>query len=211
MTNIQPLPWQTDTSTGEWFWVPHDRYRSSDEVIHSLADIVSKNGNLLLNVTLLPDGSLPPQMETFLHEMADWMKINGDAIFGTRPWTVFGEGPTGSKAGAAHESFKFSPQDIRFVRKGDDIYAITLGVPTGQVVIRALAKGSPLVTGDASSISLLGSAETLQWSRTDQGIVIRLPAALPCKSALCFKISGLTTVANLMPPAVESFENHIKS
>ena len=99
-------------------------------MIHSLADIVSKNGNLLLNVTLLPDGSLPRQMETFLRDMADWTKINGDAIFATRPWAVFGEGPTGSKAGGSfHENFKFTAQDIRFTRKGDDIFAITLGVP----------------------------------------------------------------------------------
>ena len=201
MKGIQALPWQTDTSTGDWFWVPNDRYRSSDEVIHSLADIVSKNGNLLLNVTLLPDGSLPRQMETFLHEMADWTKINEEAIFGTRPWILFGEGPTGSKAGGSfHENFKFTAQDLRFTRKGDDIYAITLGVPAGQLVIRALAQGSALVTGEPSSITLLGSAEKLQWSRTADGVVITLPATPPCKSALCFRISGFTTVAKSTPP-----------
>ena len=94
MADIQPFPWQTDASTGEWFWVPKDHYLSSAEIICGLTDIVSKNGNLLLNVTLLPDGSLAPEMETFLREMADWMKVNGEAIFGTRPWTVYGEGPT---------------------------------------------------------------------------------------------------------------------
>ena len=210
MTDIQPLPWQTDTSTGEWFWVPHDRYRTSDDVIHSLADIVSKNGNLLLNVTLLPDGSLPPQMETFLSAMADWMKINGDAIFDTRPWTIFGEGPTALKSGSFHESFKFSAQDIRFTRKEEDIYAITLGVPAGQLLIRALAQGSPLVMGEPSSITLLGSPEKIQWSRTARGIVISLPVTLPCKSALCFKISGLTTVPNLPPATLQGFKDQMK-
>ena len=154
---------------------------------------MSKNGNLLLNVTLFPDGSLPPEMETFLHEMADWTKINGEAIFGTRPWTVFGEGPTASKSSAFH---KFTPQDIRFTQKGSDIYAITLGLPAGQVVIHALSSASPLVSGEPGSITLLGSAEKIRWSRTDSGLIISLPAALPCKSALCFKISGLTTTAN---------------
>jgi alpha-L-fucosidase len=211
MTDIQPLPWQTDTSTGQWFWVPNDRYRTSDQVIHSLADIVSKNGNLLLNVTLLPDGSLPPQMETFLREMADWMKINGDALFGTRPWTIFGEGPTGFKSGAFHENFKFTPQDIRFTRKGDDLYAITLGVPTGDVAIHALAQDSPLVSGEPGSITLLGSAEKIAWSRTAGGLVISLPATLPCKSALCFKISGFTTVENLNPSVLQAFKERIKS
>jgi alpha-L-fucosidase len=207
MKDIQPFPWQTDTSTGEWFWVPNDRYRSSDNVIHTLADIVSKNGNLLLNVTLLPDGSLPPQMETLLQEMADWMKINGDAIFGTRPWTIFGEGPKGSKAGPVRGDFKLAAQDMRFTSKGGDIYAITLGVPTGDVSISALAKGSPLVTGEPSSIALLGSDEKVQWSRTEHGIVISLPATLPCKSALCFKISGLTSVADLPASTLQAFTN----
>jgi alpha-L-fucosidase len=208
MVDIQPLPWQTDTSTGEWFWVPNDRYRSSSDVIHSLADIVSKNGNLLLNVTLLPDGSLPPQMETFLREMADWMKVNGDAIFATRPWTISGEGPTKGKPGAFSAT---TDQDIRFTRKGDHIYAITLGVPTGQLLIRAMAMGSPLVTGDPSSITLLGSEEKIQWSRTDRGIAINLPATLPCKSAVCVKISGLTTVANLTPATLQAFREQLKN
>ena len=152
---------------------------------------MSKNGNLLLNVTLFPDGSLPPEMDTFLHEMADWMKINGDAIFGTRPWSVFGEGPTASKGTAFH---KFTPQDIRFTQKGADIYAITLGVPQGSVTIHSFATGSALVTGEPTSVNLLGSSESLHWSRTSDGLVIQLPASLPCKSALCFKISGLATV-----------------
>jgi alpha-L-fucosidase len=210
MTDVQSSPWQTDTSVGEWFWVPNDRYRSSDEVIRTLSDIVSKNGNLLLNVTLLPDGSLAPPMEKFLHEMADWMKINGEAIFGTRPWTVYGEGSSGFKGVAFRASSKFTAKDIRFTRKGDDIYAITLGLPTDTVVIRALAAGSPLVTGDPSSITLLGSNEKLQWNRTDAGIVITPPATLPCKSALCFKISGLTTAANLTPRTLQAFKDQIK-
>lgn len=209
MTDIQPLPWQTDTSTGEWFWVPNDRYRSSDDVIHSLTDIVSKNGNLLLNVTLLPDGSLPPPMETFLSQMADWMKINSDAIFNTRPWTVYGEGPVGSKGGAFHESFNFTAKNIRFTTKDGDLYATTLGLPTGQVVIRALAQGSLLVTGEPSSVMLLGSAEKLQWSRTSDGLVIEVPSTLPCKSALSFRISGLTTVANPDPAALAALKSSL--
>jgi alpha-L-fucosidase len=210
MTDIQPLPWQTDTSMGEWYWVPKDRYRSTDEIIHTLTDIVSKNGNLLLNVTLLPDGSLAPGMETFLTDMAAWMKINGDAIFGTRPWTVYGEGPSSFKGGAFHENYKFSAQDIRFTRKGDDLYAITLGLPSGQVVIRALAKDSPLVTGEPTSVTLLGSTETLSWSRTADGLTITLPAALPCKSALSFKIAGLTTVADIPADTLNAFKAILK-
>ncbi len=207
MTDIQSAPWQTDTSVGEWFWVPNEHYRSSDEVIHTLTDIVSKNGNLLLNVTLMPDGSLAPTMETFLREMADWTKINGDAIFGTRPWTIYGEGSSGFKGFAFHANSKFTAKDIRFTRKGDDLYAITLGLPNGQVVIRSLAKASPLVTGEPTSVALLGTSEKLQWSRTADGLVINIPATLPCKSGLSFKISGLTTVANLPPETLTAFKH----
>jgi alpha-L-fucosidase len=196
MNDIQPFPWQTDTSTGEWFWVPNDRYRSADDTIHTLTDIVSKNGNLLLNITLKPDGSLPPQMQTLLHEMAEWMKINGDALFGTRPWTIYGEGPM-AYLSRFHGNARFTAQDIRFTRKGDDIYAITLGLPTGQISLRALATDSPLVTGEPSSITLLGSDAKIKWSRNAQGLAISLPGTLPCKSALCLKITGLTTVAHL--------------
>ncbi len=210
MTDIEARPWQTDTSMGEWFWVPRDRYRSTDDVIHILTDIVSKNGNLLLNVNLFPDGSLPPQMATFLKEMADWTKINGDALFGTRPWTVYGEGSSNFKGGAFHENHKFTAQDIRFTRKGGDIYAITLGLPTGQVVIRAFAAGSPLVTGEPTSVTLLGSEGKLTWSRTANGLEITLPATLPCKSAISFKIAGLTTVANLPANVLTPLKNALK-
>ena len=148
-------------------------------------------------------------METFLHEMADWMKINGEAIFGTRPWTIYGEGPSGFKGLAFRASSKFTSKDIRFTRKGNDIYAITLGLPTGTVVIRALAAGSPLVTGEPTSVTLLGGNEKLQWNRTGAGIVITPPATLPCKSALCFKISGLTTAAKLTPATLQAFRDQV--
>jgi alpha-L-fucosidase len=207
MTDIQPYPWQTDTSTGDWFYNKHDGYKSSSEVIHTLTDIVSKNGNLLLNVVLYPDGSLPPQMETFLSEMADWMKINGEAIFGTKPWVVCGEGSTTVKGGTFdNESFPFTAKDIRFTRKGNDIYATTLGLPSGQTVIRALASNSPLVSGNPTQVSLLGATENLKWTRTTDGMVIQLPDTMPCKAAVSFKISGLTTNDVVDPNALSAFK-----
>ena len=197
MTDIQSAPWQTDTSTGDWFYNSHDHYKTADEVIHTLTDIVSKNGNMLLNVVQYPDGSLPPEMETFLVEMAAWMKVNGEAIFGTRPWVVCGEGRTSVKGNTFNnETFAFTADDIRFTRKGETIYAATLGLPKGQVMIRSLAAASPLVTGKPEQVALLGYTGGLQWSRTAEGLVIQLPAALPCKSSLCFRISGLATVAD---------------
>ena len=210
MADIQPFAWQTDASTAEWFWVPKGHYLSSTEIICGLTDIVSKNGNLLLNVTLLPDGSLVPEMEVFLREMADWMKVNGEAIFGTRPWTVYGEGPTLFKHDGFSKNVKYTPQDVRFTRNRDDIYAIVLGVPTGQVVIGALGSASPLVTGEPASVALVGSTEKIQWSRNAENLVISVPAMLPCKSAISFKISGLSTVANLAPETLRAFKERMK-
>ena len=209
MTDIQPFPWQTDTSIGDWYYNKHDRYKSTDTIIHLLVDIVSKNGNLLLNVVLYPDGSLPPPCATFLSEMADWVKINGEAVFDTRPWVIYGEGPTLRKGAKFNENSPFDPNDIRFTSKGGDIYATTLGLPTGKVVITCLASGSPLVTGEPSSVTLLGGADTIQWSRTSEGLVIPLPSTPPCKSSLCFKIRGLTTVTNLAPEVLGALKTRL--
>ncbi len=208
MNEIQPFVWQTDTSTGAWFYNKGQGYKSSASVIHTLMDIVSKNGNLLLNVVQYPDGSLPPEMETFLTEMADWTKINGEAVFSTRPWTIFGEGPTVVKAGHFNEDVSFTPQDIRFTRNGNVLYATALGVPNKQVVIQSLASNSPLVTGDISKVTLLGYDGDLQTQRTNDGLTIQLLDALPLKAALCFKISGLTTVTNVAPETLAALKEN---
>lgn len=175
-----------------------------------LADTVSKNGNLLLNVTLSPDGSLPPEMQTLLSELADWMKVNGEAIFSTRPWVIYGEGVSETSNGAFNENTPYSPFDIRFTQKGGDFYAITLGIPVGKVVIHALAKNSPLVSAGPSHVSLLGNLEKIRWTRTDEGLVINLPSDLKAKSALCFKISGLTTSTNLSKTVMDDVKRALK-
>ena len=103
MSGINPLPWQTDTSNGDWFYADGYAYKTGPDVIRMLADIVSKNGNLLLNVVLYPDGSLPPESQCLLADLKAWMAINAEAIHATRPWTVYGEGPTETAAGAFKE------------------------------------------------------------------------------------------------------------
>ena len=210
MDDIQPFVWQTDTSTGDWYYNRHDQYKSSSDVIHTLVDIVSKNGNLLLNVVLYPDGSLPPEMETFLSEMADWTKINGEAIFGTRPWTIYGEGSTKAKSGSFSEGTVYTSKDIRFTRHGDDIYITTLGLPSGQIVVRALGSDSPLVSGEPTQVTLLGASDPVKWSRAGDGLTITLPDTLPCKSALCFKVTGLKTIDGLTHDEIMTFRNKLK-
>jgi alpha-L-fucosidase len=188
LAGINPQPWQTDTSMGDWFYSDGYHYKSTAEVIYMLADIVSKNGNLLLNVVQYADGSLPPESRHFLDEMAAWMGVNGEAIHGTRPWKVFGEGPTQTAAGAMKESGHYTAEDIRFTAKGNAVYAITLGVPVKQVVIHALGKDSASAAGPIRSVRLLGSKAKLAWTQRDDALVVTLPARLPTAHAAALKI-----------------------
>ena len=188
MNGIQPLPWQTDTSMGDWFYSEGYKYKTTQDVVYMLADIVSKNGNLLLNVVQYPDGSLPPESRTFLDEMAAWMKVNGDAIYGTRPWKIFGEGPTKLEAGAFKENAAYTASDIRFTTKNGALYAITLGEPKGQVRIASLGARAGLESRPVKSVSLLGATTALHWQQQDDALVIDLPASLPTAIASSFKI-----------------------
>ncbi|CAN7242149.1 alpha-L-fucosidase [Pseudoduganella sp. LjRoot289] len=188
MDGINPQPWQTDTSIGDWFYSEGYKYKKTADVVYMLADIVSKNGNLLLNVVQYPDGSLPPECQQFVAEMAAWMKVNGDAIYGTRPWKIFGEGPTKAESGHFKEDTAYTPADIRFTVKGGDLYAITMGVPAGEVHIASLGKKSVLESRPVKSVSLLGSKAVLKWTQQDDGLVIALPASLPTPIASSFRI-----------------------
>jgi alpha-L-fucosidase len=161
-----------------------------------LVDIVSKNGNLLLNVVLRPDGSLDPEVETMLHQLADWTAVNGEAIYGTRPWLVFGEGPTQAKGGAFKENFQYTARDIRFTTKGKTLYAIALGWPEdGKVVIKSLAKTDDASVSKIKRVELLGHKGKLQFEQTTEGLVVTLPAARLSDLTCSLKITG----SNLKP------------
>ena len=186
-------PWQTDTCIGDWHYSKGVHYSSAGMIVRMLADVVSKNGNLLLSIPVRGDGSIDDEEIGFLEAMAAWMDINGEAIFGTRPWSVCGEGPAHAKLEKYQEKDEFNAQDIRFTAKGDTLYAIVLGWPGPQFVVRSLAKSSPLVTGKLADVRLLGHEGSLQWSRTDAGLVVKLPEKKPCDHAFAFKITGLKT------------------
>ena len=188
MEGINPLPWQTDTSIGDWFYSEGYQYKKTADVVYMLADIVSKNGNLLLNIVQYPDGSLPPECRQFVVEMAAWMRVNGDAIYGTRPWKIFGEGPTKAESGHFKENTAYTPADIRFTTKGGDLYAITMGQPAGEVRIAALGRKSPQQSRAVKNVTLLGSKAVLQWTQQDDSLVITLPADLPSPIASSFRI-----------------------
>lgn len=182
MKDINPLPWQTDTSNGDWYYRTRDRYKTTGQVIRLLADIVSKNGNMLLNIVLRPDGSLPPESEKLLAELGPWMDMNGEAIYGTRPWKVYGEGPTVVGGGHFKEDYPFKADDIRFTTKGNTLYAIALGVPTADLKIKSLAGVS------ISDCRLVGSKEKLQWTQDAEGLTIKPVSQWPCEHAVVFKM-----------------------
>ncbi|MBW3624583.1 MAG: alpha-L-fucosidase [Armatimonadetes bacterium] len=189
MDDIREEPWQTDTSIGDWYYNKDWKYRGTDWVIHMLADIVSKNGNLLLNVVQRPDGSLDPEAEQVLEEMSDWMAANGEAIYETRPWVTYGEGPTRAQGGHFKEDFAYSARDLRFTTKGDGtLYAIALGWPEDRTLpIRSLAQGLG-AAGRVSGVELLGHSGTLQWNHGPDGLTVHLPDRQPSDYAVTLKI-----------------------
>ena len=186
MERICPLPWQTDTCVGGWYYdvnlAKAHGYKSTATVIQMLCDIVSKNGNLLLNFPPRPDGTLDDDELKILDGMAAWIPINGEAIYGTRPWKVFGEGARKLQGGMFNEgALRYTAKDIRFTTKGPTLYAIALGWPEdGRMTIRSLAAAAGRITG----IALLGHSGDLTWSQTADGLVITLPAQRALRACL---------------------------
>ena len=191
MAKVNPDPWQTDTSIGDWYYNKNWKFRPVNWNIHMLVDIVSKNGNLLLNVVQRPDGSLDPEVEQALEEMARWMPIHGEAIYGTRPWLIYGEGAIKAKGGHFGEDFKYTAKDIRFTTKGKTLYAVALGWPDdGQLVVRSLARVEGGSANKIKGVSLLGSKGKLSWTQTTNGLVVSLPAQKVSDYTAALKISG---------------------
>jgi len=192
LEDIKAEPWQTDTCVGGWYYHRGRDYKSAATVLHMLADIVSKNGNLLLNFPLRPDGSLDDAEEKILAEMAAWMDVNAEAIFGTRPWKVYGEGPTRTSGRHFNErGLRYTPRDIRFTTRGGTLYAIALGWPQdGRLLVRSLGRPAEGAQGTVNDVRLLGHDGDLKWSHGTEGLVVTLPEKKPCDHALVLKIAG---------------------
>lgn len=196
---IEPYPWQTCTCLGNWHYdrsvFERRAYKSAKTVIHMLVDIVSKNGNLLLSVPLRGDGTPDSAELEILEGIGRWLEINGEAIYGTRPWKVFGEGPQMTNAAPIQaQGFNegrgrpFTAEDVRFTAKGNVLYAIVMGVPTNDICIRSLGANANLLGAPITAVTILGSSERPQWSQTAEALVIRKPESLPSEFALVFKI-----------------------
>ena len=152
LSDIREDYWQTDTSVSykSWCYVEDDHFKTVTTLVHDLVDIVSKNGNLLLNVGPKSDGTIPAEASERLLGLGDWLRINGEAIYGTRHWQTFGEGKTivGEGHMREHEDKPFNAQDIRFTARDGALYAICLGWPGENAVIKSLATGSLLCRPD---------------------------------------------------------------
>ena len=191
MPGINPTPWQTDTSIGDWFYNKNWKLRPVSWTIHMLVDIVSKNGNLLLNVVQRPDGSLDPEVEHMLGGLAVWTAVNGEAIYATRPWLVYGEGPVQAKGGHFKEDFGYTAKDIRFTTKGKKLYAIALGWPEDRhLIIRSLAKSRDAKANQIRRVELLGYKGKLEFSQTAEGLFVTLPGQKISDYACALKITG---------------------
>ena len=185
--------WLTDTSPGAWFYRSDAQFKSPNQLIDILVDIVAKNGVMLLNVPPDPDGSIPEVMVDLLTEMGAWLNVNGAAIYGTRPWLVFGEGPTRlPEGGHKIEKLKidYTSSDIRYTQKSEkEFYAIVMDKPTDEIVMHTLSTQIGALNSKILNISLLGSKEPIQWKRDERGLVIQTPKSLPTDHAHAFKIT----------------------
>jgi alpha-L-fucosidase len=192
LAEIRPLYWQTDTSVSNksWGYIKDDTFKTAQFVVQQLIDIVSKNGNLLLNIGPRSDGTIPEEVQAVLRDVGSWLAVNGEAIYGTRPWKSFGEGPTKVRAGSFHDTDTagYTAQDFRFTVKGKTLYAIELGWPSGgQAVVRSL--GSSAMNGQTiGSVVLLGPEAQVAFEQQADGLRIQLPAEAPGKYAYAFRI-----------------------
>jgi alpha-L-fucosidase len=172
---IRPTPWQTDTSIGPWGFHSGAAYRPASEIIHELIDIVSKNGNLLLNVPPLADGTLDPETHDILADIGAWLEVNGEAIYGTRPWITPGTG------------------DIRFTRKGNAVYVLATALPDAGLALAVPELGERGGVGHVGCVSLLGHDGELRWSQDKNNLDwttlrIIVPDGLPPAPAHAFRI-----------------------
>lgn len=207
LKGIRRFPWQSDSSVGKksWSYVEGEEYKTSEQLVKDLVDIVSKNGTFLLNIGPKADGSIPDVIRQTLLDIGQWLKVNGDAIYGTRCWVKYGEGNTIATSGSFSDKnqIDYNAQDIRFTTKGSDLYAICLAWSDSSILINSLDK-SHVKNLKIQSVTMLGSTEKIAWKLTDKGLQIHFPEVKPCPYAYSFKIQLKgQVISNVEPYYVE--------
>ena len=192
LDDIHPRFWQTDTSVAKhsWGYVEGQDYKAAGDLIGDLVDVVSKNGALLLNIGPRADGTIPEPEEALLLAVGRWLAANGEAIYGTRPWKVYGEGPTAVASGSFTDTKRapFTARDVRFTTKGEDLYVIALGGPQRSVTVASLGTHLRLYPGEVGEVRLLGEERPLRWTRDEGGLHVDLPERLPGEHAPALRI-----------------------
>jgi alpha-L-fucosidase len=202
---IRPEPWQTDTCIGDWHYsraiAEENRYTTVSTMVAMLTDIVSKNGNLMLNIPLRGDGSIDEHEEAFLAGLTAWMDVNSEGIYATRPWKIYGEGPSTTARPAGRGAGRgatpaYTAQDIRFTTKAGALYAFVGAWPDSRIArIKSLGSGSAQLSGaKITGVSLLGYDGKVNWAQDEQGLSVTLPDQPPSQYAVTLKIQGAPMV-----------------
>jgi alpha-L-fucosidase len=192
-TDIDPRPWQTDTSISNlsWGYMEHDQFKTPEFLIHQLVDIVSKNGNLLLSIGPRADGTIPDEVRAILLDIGEWLDRNGEAIYATEPWIISGEGPTQVKAGfATDQDMKpYTSSDFRFTRKGENLYIISLACPAdGTATVHTLGVAGEARNNVIREVDLLGSSQKVDWLQTTGALNVKLPQDAACKYGFALRV-----------------------
>jgi alpha-L-fucosidase len=186
---IQPHPFETDTCIGQWHYKKDIQYQTVGQVARILVDVVSKNGTLLLSIPQRGDGTIDEREVAFLQDMAAWMKVNGEGIFSSRPWKVYGEGPTQVPRGrAADQPLPYTQNDIRFTTRDGRLYMFVMAIPTEAIAVKSLGLAAGLAPPIAV-VSLVGSNEPVRWKQDEDALRIEKPARMPSADVISFKVT----------------------
>jgi alpha-L-fucosidase len=186
---IQPQPFQTDTCIGQWHYKRDIEYKTFGQVVRQLVDVVSKNGNLLLSIPLRGDGTIDERERAFLKEMTAWIKVNGEGIYGSRPYTVYGEGPTEVPRGRRGDApIAYTQEDIRFTMRDGAVYAFVMAIPTEAVTIESLGRDANMGL-EVGEVTLVGSDEAIRWRQDGERLTMEVPSRFPAEHVVAFRVT----------------------
>ncbi|MDR3192672.1 MAG: alpha-L-fucosidase [Treponema sp.] len=186
LPEINPEPWQTDTCIGNWFYDVRQKFKQPGHIIEMLIDIIAKNGTMLLNILQRPDGSIDDETRYILQELASWIPVCGEGVYGTRPWRVSGEGYSSVLIeGFKEEAVRWNETDFRFTSRGKTVYAFMMKTSAREnsvAVIRSFTPEERVV-----SVKLLGSGP-LEWKQNFGVLTVKLPPRMPTPYVNCLAV-----------------------